>query len=201
LIPALVEGQLDGRLLRVLWRQLGLAVDELNVRDSGGGNEFWRRAAGFNKAGRHQRVVGLVDLEQAACPLLLLKRMRPRLSEGFQLRIAVRMLESWLLADRQAMAAFLGVAIDRLPREPDLEAHPKRTLVELARRSRKRWIREALVPEGTGAAVGHTFTPVIGGFIDGQWHVSRARLNSPSLEKACVRWSAPWQPADSSTGR
>lgn len=98
------------------------------------------------------------------------------------------MMESWLLADRDSVAAFLGVRIAAIPREPDRETHPKQTLVNLARTSRKRSIRQALVPDGSGALVGPEYTPVIGGFIDDRWDASRARANSPSLDRACVRW-------------
>ena len=187
MVPAIVEGHLDGRLLSVVWRQLGLDGRLLVVRDAGGSG-FWKLASKYNEAGRHQLVVGLADLEQADCAPALLKRLKPPRVAGFKLRLAVRMLESWLLADREAAAAFLGVRVSAIPREPDLEAHPKRTLVDIARTSRRRSIREALVPDGSGALVGPEYTPVIGSFIDGRWNAARARLNSPSLERACLRW-------------
>lgn len=187
MVPAIVEGHLDGRLLSVVWRQLGLDGRPLVVRDAGGSG-FWKLASKYNEAGRHQLVVGLADLEQNECAPALLKRLQPARVSGFKLRLAVRMLESWLLADRVAVAAFLGVRVSAIPREPDREAHPKRALVNIARTSRRRWIREALVPNGSGALVGPEYTPVIGSFIDSQWDAARARLNSPSLERACLRW-------------
>lgn len=190
MVPALVEGHLDGRLLRALWRQLGLDAQSLRLRDAGG-SRFWQLALKYNEAGRHQRVVGLADLEQAPCPSMLLQRLQPARSAGFRLRIAVRMLESWLMADREALAAWLGVAARSVPHDPDREPHPKRALVELARSSRKRSIREALVPQGSGAIVGPEYTTLVGEFIDGQWRAARARPRSPSLERACVRWSEP----------
>ena len=188
MVPAVVEGHLDGRLLKALWRQLGLDEQPLLIRDAGGSG-FWRLASKYNEAGRHLRVVGLADLEQAPCASALLQHLKPSRSAGFKLRLAVRMMESWLLADRDSVAAFLGVRIAAIPREPDRETHPKRTLVNLARTSRKRSIREALVPNGSGALVGPEYTPVVGAFIDGRWDAARARANSPSLERACVRWS------------
>ncbi len=190
MVPAVVEGHLDGRLLSVVWRQLGLDEQPLVIRDAGG-SSFWRLASKYNEAGRHQRVVGLGDLENATCASALLQHLKPSRSAGFKLRLAVRMLESWLLADREAVAAFLGVRVAAIPREPDREAHPKRTLVNLARTSRKRSIRESLVPNGSGASVGPEYTPVVGAFIDSRWNAERARVNSPSLERACVRWAEP----------
>lgn len=187
MIPALVEGHLDGRLLKVLWRQLR-GIDELVVRDAGG-SAFWSLAVKYNQAGLHRTVLGLADLEQAACAPDLLARLGTARAPGFQLRIAVRMLESWLLADRQAIAAFLGVRVAQVPAEPDLDPHPKRSLVGLARTSRKRSIREALVPAESGAAVGPEYTPFVTAFIEAHWDCRRARPNSPSLERACARWA------------
>ena len=187
MVPALVEGHLDGRLLRALWRQLGLDAQSLHLRDAGG-SRFWQLALKYNEAGRHQRVDGLADLEQAPCPSLPLQRLQPERSAGFRLRIAVRMLESWLMADREGLAAWLGVAVRLVPHEPDREPHPKRALVELARSSRKRSIREAHVPQGSGAIVGPEYTTLVGEFIDGQWQAARARPRSPSFERACERW-------------
>ena len=188
MVFAVVEGHLDGRLLKVLWRQLGLDEHPLQVRDAGGSG-FWLLASKYNEAGRHQRVIGLADLEQAPCASALMQQLKPSRSPGFKLRLAVRMLESWLLADRDAVAAFLGVRAAAIPREPDREAHPKRALVDLARTSRKRSIREALVPNGSGALVGPEYTAVIGSFIDVRWDAARARTNSPSLDRACMRWT------------
>lgn len=187
MIPTLVEGHLEERLLGVLWRQLGNADKPLNIRDARG-SPFWEHARRYNQAGRKQLVIGLGDLEQAPCATVALKNLRQPVSAGFKLRLAVRMIESWVMADREAFATYFGLSITGVPAYPDLLDHPKRTVVELARRSRKKSVRQALVPTGA-SLVGAEYTPFMARFIESSWQLRRARANSPSLERACLRWS------------
>lgn len=185
MIPALVEGYLEERLLAVLWRQLGRS-EALTFRNAGG-SPFWGHARRFNEAGEHQLVLGLADLEQASCASAALEALGKPRSNGFKLRLAVRMIESWVMADRESFAAYLGVRVAQVPREPDLLEHPKRAVVDLARRSRRRSVRDAVVPSGSGP-VGAEYMPFMTTFVGSRWEVGRARLNSPSLERACRRW-------------
>ncbi len=168
--------------------QIGRADLQPIIRNAGGGNKFWLIAARYNEAGRNTPVMGLADLEQELCAPLLLARKLPYKSAGFHLRIAVRMMESWLLADRQAMARFLKVPINALPIDPDGEVHAKRALVDIARKSTSKNIRDALVPDDSGGVVGPDYTATMSKFIEQHWRVSVARKTSPSLEKACQRW-------------
>lgn len=189
MIPALVEGYLDEIVLRTLWDQLGNGAQPLIVRNAGGSG-FWAHALRYNDAGRRQLVLGLADLEQAACVGEALSRLGQPLSPHFRLRLAVRMIESWLMADRAAFADFLGVAVKQVPLQPDLIAHPKRAVVDMARGSRKRAMRADLVPEGSALA-GPRYTAVLSKFVIERWQASRAMGGSPSLGRAWIRWSAP----------
>jgi hypothetical protein len=95
------------------------------------------------------------------------------------------MLESWLLAHHKALARFLNVSVDLIPRDPDGEEHPKRTLVNLARRSRTRSIREDLIPEaGSSGVVGKNYTARLTEFIRDPWEPLVAQDRSPSLRRA-----------------
>ena len=189
-IPAVVEGYMESVFLPVVLYQIGRTDLQPIIRIAGGGSKFWLDAARYNEAGKHTSVIGLTDLEQAPCASLLLAGKLRDKSAGFHLRIAVRMLESWLLADRQAMARFLKVPISALPISPDGEIHAKRALVDIARRSTSKTIRDALLPDDSGGVVGPDYTATISKFIEQHWRVSVARKTSPSLEKACQRWFA-----------
>lgn len=188
MIHALVEGHLDGRLLKILLQQLGLGNRLIVLRDAGGHNNFWRSAERYNEAGRHGLVIGLADLEQQPCASRQLATLKRGLSAGFKLRLAVRMIESWIVADRAAFASFIGVPVSRVPLEPDLEVHPKRLVATLAKESKKRVIREGLAPQHSSALVGPEFTPLMAEFVESSWDSTRARRNSPSLDRACIRW-------------
>lgn len=189
MIHALVEGYLDGQLLKILLKQLGLGERILVLRDAGGHNNFWKAAERYNDAGRHGVVVGLADLEQARCPSQQLATLRNGLSEGFKLRLAVRMIESWIVADRASFASFIGVSVSRVPSEPDLEPHPKRMVAALAKQSSRRTIREGMAPQHSSALVGPEFTTLMTTFVESSWDSSRARRHSPSLDRACIRWA------------
>ena len=103
-------------------------------------------------------------------------------------RVAVRAVEAWLMADRQSFATFLGVGVKRIPREPDQVADPKHAVVELARESSKRVIREGLVPsEAGGRRIGPAYTDEMIQYVRRRWSPSRARAASSSLARAFER--------------
>lgn len=189
-IPALVEGHLDSVFLPTLLFQIGRADLDLTIRNAGGGSKFWRDAKRYNDAARHQQIIALADLEQHECAPTLIGIELPNKNPGFHLRIAVRMLEGWLIADRRSIAAFLRVNISAVPVAPDAEQHPKRKLVEIAGRSTRRAIREAMIPGDSGATVGPDYVATMSEFVREQWQVSAAQCNSPSLASACMRWAA-----------
>lgn len=177
-------------LLPVLLKQIGRSDLQPNIRDAGGGAKFWIKAASYNQAGMRIPVLGLVDLETETCAPALLAKHLPQKASGFYLRVAVRMLESWLLADRRALADFLGVPLAAIPKDPDDELHAKRKLIELAKRSSKRTIREAMLPGDSGALVGPEYVTTMCQFITAYWQSERARKLSASLDRACTRWAA-----------
>lgn len=174
----------------VLLAQIGRSDIKPVIRDARGGPNFWKEAKRYNEAAVHTLVLGLADVEQAVCAGGLIVANLPTKSAAFHLRLAVRMLESWLIADRIAIASFLGVSQARIPHDPDELAHPKRLLVTLARGSTKRTIREAMVPDDSGGIVGPDYVATMAAYIESHWNVERARAESPSLNRACFRWAA-----------
>ena len=189
-VPAVVEGYMESIFLPIVLLQIGRADLQPNIRDAGGVTKFWPIAVRYNEAGTHRDVLGLGDLEQGECaPTLLLDKLQQN-SARFHIRIAVRMLESWLIADRARLASFLRAPIAAVPVNPDLLQHPKQELVNIARRSTRKSVREAMVPEDSGGMVGPDYVATMSDFMQNHWRVAEARIASPSLERACVRWAA-----------
>ena len=107
---------------------------------------------------------------------------------SFLCRFAVRELESWLLADREAIASFLRISITKIPDNPEFEPDPKRKVVELARLSPKTRLRDALVPSRShGGAVGPGYRLTMTEFVNKHWSPEQATRNSPSLGRCIDR--------------
>ena len=108
-------------------------------------------------------------------------------------RLAVHAAESWLLADAANLAAFLGVSIARLPGDPDRLPDPKGTLVALACHSRKRIVREDMVPRrGSRTRVGPGYASRIMEFAGNDWQPKTAARNSASLA-GCLAALRQWR--------
>lgn len=111
----------------------------------------------------------------------------PHPPKTFLCRFAVNELESWLLADTEGIAKFLGIPVSRIPLHPESEMQPKRKLVELARSSRGKRIREGIAPPpGHYANVGPEYMSLLREFIIKDWSIENAQRNAQSLEH-CIR--------------
>ena len=181
-----VEGALEIPASLRLLETAGIPTDGLTTLNKGGGGRFWQDVPRYNQAAATiGPILGLADLESFPCPSGLIQdHLKSALHPNFVLRIAERMLESWLLAD-MALAKFLGVSSALLPRRPDAERNPKQTVINLARRSRSRSIRADLVPEKDSLGiVGKGYTPRMSEFIERYWRPDEAQQRSDSLRRA-----------------
>ena len=152
-----------------------------------------RRVRDLNQIALYQNpVLVLADLDSPDdCPVNRVTRLIGRLplSPNLIIRIAVLEVESWILADRPGIAQWLRIATATVPRDVESLVDPKRTLVELARRSRNRALRESISPEsvrGSGRT-GPGYNNVLGEFVTQLWDPESARLNSPSLDRSIIR--------------
>jgi hypothetical protein len=186
-VLVVTEGLLDVTAGQRLLDVLGVDRTYTRFIPKGGWEAFWRDAIRYNDAARHSGpVLGLVDLEQEPCPSGLIAQHIPHgRHAAFLLRIAERMLERWLLADRVSIARFLRVRIGHIPKNPENENNPKLALVNAARHSTRQEIREDIVPEeGSGGIVGRGYTSRMGEFIRQRWQPINAQAGSQSLRRA-----------------
>lgn len=151
--------------------------------------------AGLSKYRGASRVLPhlvVTDLDRYVCPPALLADWGAvQMPGSLLLRVAVRETEAWLLADRDAIAAMLGVSSGSVSRQPELEIDPKRALVNLARKCRKRRLREELAPaKGSANQVGPAYNARMSQFVRDAWDVGRASECAPSLARTCERLSA-----------
>jgi hypothetical protein len=191
-ITAAVEGNVDEAVVRRLIDHVGATPGPVYGRN--GKDHLRRRIANYNQAARLSPWVVLVDLDHdAECAPPLRSAWLPSLSPFMCLRVAVRQVEAWLLADRERLAKFLSVSTSRIPHNPETIEHPKNTLVELARYSRRRDIREDMVPRpGSGRSVGPAYTARLIEFVISErkgWRPEVAARYSDSLNRSlrCLR--------------
>ncbi len=181
-----VEDALSDAVLRATIQQ---TRNDLVVRHSysrGGFGYLRKTIRGFNNAARAAPFVVLVDLDQAECPpCLVADWLQCSKHPNLVFRVAVREVEAWLLAHREAFAKYLGVAASKIPLTPDVLSDPKQFLVNLARRCRSRTLREAIVPRpGSTAVVGPDYNGALIEFVEQSWNADAAAANSASLRRA-----------------
>jgi len=145
-----------------------------------------KNIAGFNEASKGMPYLILADLDNRECAPSMIQEWLPvTRNQNLIFRIAVREVESWVLADRKGFAKFLGIAQNKIPENPDELIDPKAQLIHLARASRKRDLREDLIPrEGSTARQGPAYNERLISFVRESWNPEAARLTSPSLERA-----------------
>lgn len=97
-------------------------------------------------------------------------------------RVAIREIESWIIADRSAFAKFIEIPRANFPKCPDDLPDSKQYLLSLIRKKgRKKWHKEML-PKGS-AHIGPRYNEVLCDFVRNHWAPNRAADNSPSLKR------------------
>jgi len=183
-IMGAVEGNVDEAVLCRLVTHVGAIPGTIYGRQ---GKAFLRKnILGYNNAARAMPWAVLVDLDACECPPALISAWLPNPQPLMRLRVAVREVEAWLMADRERLANFLSVARTRIPSRPEDENNPKQTMVNIARSSRRRAIREDMVPrDGSGISVGPAYTSRLIEFAEAVWRPAVAARVSESLH-SCI---------------
>jgi hypothetical protein len=149
-----------------------------------------RKAPSLNRSAKGTPVLLVTDLDDLrVCPASLIQDWlgAPR-SPNLLFRVAVAEIESWLLADSVGLSRYLDIGEGLIPKQPDNVQNPKLELINLARRTRVRDLREDLVPEvGSTARVGRAYNAAMVRFVTHQWSAERAAPASPSLLRAIAR--------------
>lgn len=143
---------------------------------------------GFNNAAREWPWVVLLDLDRDAdCAPEAIGSWLTSPSQHLLLRVAVREIEAWMLADAERFARYFGVRTARIPLRPDKLDNPKRDLVNLVRTSRYTSVRQDVVPkQKSGRDVGPGYTQRLIEYatsVENGWRPETAAKNSDSLAR------------------
>ncbi|MHB8909229.1 MAG: hypothetical protein ACYDAA_10175 [Syntrophales bacterium] len=185
-ITLAVEDPLSEAVLRAILRQSGRPYHVKSCIGLTGFGYLRRNIARLNRAAREMPILVLTDLDRVECaPILLSEWLDVPLHHNLLFRVAVREVEAWIMAHRKEFAAFLGIRTDLIPPVPDGLEDPKRTLLWLTAKSRKRDLREAIIPPMKSTAkVGPDYNGQLTQFVMASWSVREAMQYSVSLKKA-----------------
>ncbi len=178
-----VEGMLDEAVVRRLVSEVGGLVGDVYVKR--GSQPLRGKMPGYNNAAQRTTWFVLTDLDSDyECAAALVADWLPSPASGMSLRVAVRSIEAWFLADRVRMASFLGVPISRLPKNPETSSDPKGLLIDIARSSSRKDIREDLVPTPrSGRRTGSGYVGRLFGFAQESWNLDQASATSAGLDR------------------
>lgn len=89
------------------------------------------------------------------------------------------------MADRSSFSVFLGISERLVPIDPDILLDPKEKLISLVKKSRKRSLKEDILPlDGKHVKVGPAYNSSLAKYVSEFWNPQRAAECSASLEKA-----------------
>jgi|SRR5579862_5459621 len=157
---------------------------------SRGGNGYLRKNInGFNLAARGIPFLIGTDLDRYACPAALIQDwlLQPK-HHNLLLRVAVREAETWVLADKENFAGFLGVRPALIREDVESIPDPKSELIQIARRARRRELREDICPPpGSTRRVGPNYNARLSAFVQQLWDPNEARKRATSLARTIDR--------------
>lgn len=179
-----VEGDTDEAVARRLFSHCGLLPYTILGRL--GKSHLLERLPNYNRNSYYFPWVIIVDLDQdAACASIFRANLVSQEGPFMCIRVAVRAVEAWLMADRVRCARLLQVSQSLIPSDVDGLADPKEQFVSLARRSRSRSVSAQLVPRpGSGRKVGPGYASAIIEFAERRWDPEIAAQASPSLARS-----------------
>ena len=115
-INALVEGDLDEAVAtRVTGHDMGLVYGRRGI------GYVREKVTAFNRSAHQIAYLTMVDLMDTRLPCApqICHAWLPHPNRKMLFRVVVREVESWLLADREGIADFLSVPLNRIPNDPE----------------------------------------------------------------------------------
>ncbi len=184
-----VEDELSEAVLRRMLRHAGRGYEVGTAYRRGGSGYLRRTIRGWNNAAQGVPFVLLTDLDQYFCPKAPIDEwLRVPQHPNLVIRVAVREVEAWLLADRANLASFLGVRESFIPGNVETLPRPKEALIDLARQSRSSELRDRIVPRhGSTARQGPDYNGCLVDFVASRLDLNVAATESPSLSRALGR--------------
>ena len=192
-ITLAVEDELSEHMLRAMLSQTKRDFLVAAVYGKKGADYLRQKMPSFNMAAKGSAYLVLTDLDRQGCAPGLIEKWfdcslieyQQRRHANLVFRVAVREVESWVMADRERFADFLGISKSLIPEQVDTVLDPKELLLKLASKSRNRSLRDDIVPRlGERRKIGPDYNGRLGDFVRSSWRANVAYAHSASLKRA-----------------
>lgn len=189
-----VEGTTDVPIIRSLLEAAQWQVDASGIQVARGVKNIRKRMSSHAQAAQYYPRILFVDSDHH-CPKELrvemegLSQIMP-IPAGLIIRVVDVCVKSWILADRDGLAAFCGLNPSAIPDPVALgrKGSHKEVLLNVLSRARIKDVREAMVRTTKGKL---SFGPLYGrrlaDFATRHWSAIRAAGHNDSLARALVR--------------
>ena len=187
-----VEDALTESLFAKILKTIPTAYAIHTIYNRGGYGYLKKTINGFNHAARGVPFLIGTDLDRYPCPPALLEDWMtlPR-HHNLMVHVAVRESEAWVLADKENFAEFLGIRSSLIPDNVEDVKDPKQELILLARRARKKDLRDDLCPPPNSTRkVGPNYNARLSVFVQKLWNPTSASKRAESLGRAIDRLTA-----------
>jgi hypothetical protein len=188
-ITIATEDELSEAVGRRLVADILPAFELLPPLRKGGNGYLKSKCPNFNKMAARYPVLLITDLDNSDCASALIESwfgILPR-HANLKFRVAVREIESWLLADHQGMQNLLVKGANNIAANPDELPNPKEYLLQRAKRAPRDVKNDLIRSKGALAKQGLGYNSRLCTFVREDWEPARASQRSNSLARAIQR--------------
>ena len=185
----------DSVAVRLIGDKLG-DLTPVRLGSGGGWSRVQKSFLRANNLAEHEIVLAMIDLDNRECifrwrnDFLAGASIRGDLAEFMNFSISKREIESWLIADTRNFAAWLGISEARIdPNAEETTLDPKDYLLRLVRRSKRREVRDQILPRGE-AKVGIGYNGALSAFVRERWEPDLARVRNQTLDRLLSKLEA-----------
>lgn len=185
-LTCVYEDELTASIIKRLFKEFESDIAISTEINAHGFGRIKKSILNYNRAARHTAFFIVTDLDQKECAASLIKDWFCSVEKEPQLlfRIAVHEIDAWVLADKTGIAKLLNVSSDLIPQEPESILDPKNLLMQLAKKSKSREIREDFPPKDKYAHQGPLYNILLTSFVKDNWDLYEAMQHSESLTRA-----------------
>ncbi len=165
--------------------KIGCELKKLGTR-GGGRSPILAHINKYNQMSKISPVILFIDLDKDECAPSLMVNYPIRDKQPpnkLQVRIAVREVESWLLADKQGIEIYFGIPQNAIPHNPEELDDPKQELLNLIKGKSNADFKREMLPNGKVIS-GSEYNNYLTDFINTAWDSTRACANADSLDRA-----------------